>query len=287
MKPFLGIDITTDKKNEKINGEEFLIATPSEVMTQTLENSTEEAEETIKKSMLPKPLRILQLICGTVGMIIVLSLLKALTQDGGISIAQAYKNAPGLFWISGICLLIWGLLILVGVKKQKEVMESDEGSHTFSKFDGVCEAVYNEMSVPSAAKEVDVLSFFYKTKNGNVKVCENETQIAKYFNPVFKIFADSENLYLANLEGKYAFKLSSLIAIRTVKKRISVLSWNKEEKFNKGEYKQYKLTRDNYDCIHCKKYHILEFNHADEVWGIYIPVYDLPFFEEITGLKAE
>lgn len=31
MKPFLGIDITTNRKNERLNGNEFLILKPSEI----------------------------------------------------------------------------------------------------------------------------------------------------------------------------------------------------------------------------------------------------------------
>lgn len=36
MKPFLGIDITTNRKNERLNGNEFLILKPSEILSQTL-----------------------------------------------------------------------------------------------------------------------------------------------------------------------------------------------------------------------------------------------------------
>ena len=34
MKPFLGIDITTNRKNERLNGNEFLILKPSEILSQ-------------------------------------------------------------------------------------------------------------------------------------------------------------------------------------------------------------------------------------------------------------
>ena len=36
MKPFLGIDLTQNKKNSEINGEEFLAAKPSPALAQTL-----------------------------------------------------------------------------------------------------------------------------------------------------------------------------------------------------------------------------------------------------------
>ena len=162
------------------------------------------------------------------------------------------------------------------------VLSADENAQVFSHWENTTDAVFAELSVPTDAKEVDVLSFFYKMNDGNIKVCEKGMQVTQYFNPIFKIFSDSEYLYLANLEGKYAFPLSSVMGIRTVKKHIRIAGWNKDIPYNKGIYKQYKLTIDNYGCIHCKSYHILELNHNGEIWGIYFPSYELPVIEEIT-----
>jgi len=64
MKPFLGIDLTTDKKNEQFNGTEFLVMKPSSAMAQSFEQSSKKAEETIERTKLHLPLRITQLICG-------------------------------------------------------------------------------------------------------------------------------------------------------------------------------------------------------------------------------
>lgn len=287
MKPFLGIDLTTDKRNEKNNGDEFLVAVPSSAMTQAFERSAEKAEETLNSIQLPPALYIVQWICGIFALIVVSGVLKALDGDDGISFAQAYKNASWLFLLAGICLLIWGVLTLISIQKRKSILDSDDASHVFSSLDCIGDGIYSELSVPPDAKEIDILSFFYKIKNGNIKVCERDVQIAPYVNSAFKIFADSDKLYVANLEGKYAFPLSSLVSIHTVKKTISVLGWNKDEAFNKGIYKKYRLTADNYGCIHCKCYYILEIARGDELWGIYIPCYDLPIIEELTGLKAD
>ena len=81
--------------------------------------------------------------------------------------------------------------------------------------------------------------------------------------------------------------LSSLQAIHTIRKNIRIPSWNKDEAHNKGEYKKYKLNADDYGCIHVKPYHILEFLHNGESWGIYFPSYELSTFEVLTDLKAE
>lgn len=287
MKPFLGIDLTIDKKSEQMNGEEFVIAKPNLPLTQSLESSSENVEETIEKSKLPLPIRIGHWICGAVGVLVAIGLLKALGGEDAVTLGEAYQNASWLFWLGGACLVAWAFLKLISMRKEKNVLQTEESTQAFNNFNKTCDAILSDLRVPQDSKEIDVLSFFYKVKGDDIKVCEKGLQIAPYINPIFHIFADSENLYLANLEGKYAFSRSSIMGIRTVKKHIRIAGWNKETLYNKGEYKQYKLTIDNYGCIHCKSYHILEFKHNNDLWGIYIPCYELPVIEEITGLKAD
>lgn len=271
MKPFLGIDLTRNKKNEQFNGEEFLIQKPSAALSESLEATTDKAEKTIEKSKLPLPLRILQLICGFAVLLIAGGIINA-----GVSLAEGYHNAPWLFWTAGICAVLWLILWLCGSHKARHTLETDESTQTFSHLDGVANAVYSELAVPADAKNIDILSFFYKIKDGEIKVQEKGMQVFQYFNPEFKIFTDEEKLYLANLEGKYAFPLSSIVKIHTVKKHIRIAGWNKDEEYNKGFYKQFKLTTDNYGCIHCKQYYILEITHQGDSYGIYIPCYELP-----------
>lgn len=287
MKPFLGIDLTTNKKNEQMNGEELAVAKPDLSLTQSLEASSENVDETIEKSKLPLPIRIGHWICGAVGTIVLIGILKALGEEDSLTLSEIYNNASWLIWLGVACLVVWTLLKLVSVRKEKSVLEADDSSQIFNNFEQTCDAILSDLKVPQDSKEIDILSFFYKVKDDNIKVCEKGLQIAQYLNPIFHIFADSENLYLANLEAKYAIPLSTIKGIRSIKKKIQIIEWNKEEKYNKGIYKQYKIYEDGNGCIVCKGYHILEFEHNNELWGIYFPNYELPVFEEITGIKAD
>ncbi len=287
MKPFLGIDITNDKKNEQINSEEFITAKPSLSLTQSLKSSSENIEEIIEKSKLPLPIRIGHWICGAVGALVVIGILKALAEEDGITLVEAYKNASWLFWLGGACLVIWALLKLISMRKEKNVLKTEESSQVFNHLEKSSEAILADLKIPQDSKEIDILSFYYKVKGDNIKVCEKGLQIAPYINSIFHIFSDSENMYLANLEGKYAIPLSQIKSIKSIKKTIRIMEWNKDENFNKGIYKQYKLSEDDYGCIICKRYHILEFEHENDLWGIYFPCYELPVIEEITGLKAD
>lgn len=287
MKPFLGIDLTENKKNEQFNGEEFLVARPSAVMAKDFEKTSEKAEKTVERAKLPLAVRIVQWVCGFAGLLVVTMICRVLGGEDGLSFKEVYQNAPWLFWLAGGCLLIWGVLAAVSAGIAKKVLSSEESAQVLSEMDDACDSIFTALSVPKDAGDVDILSFFYKEKEGEIKVCEKALQSAPYFNPVFKLYADSEKLYLANLEGKYAFPLSSVRAIQAVKERIVISGWNKEESFKEGIYKPYKLTADDSDCIHCKSYYILELDCGGEEWGIYFPCYELPAFEAVTGLKAQ
>ena len=284
MKPFLGIDLTDNKKNAQTNGSAFLAATPSAAMTQSFDRATENAEEALERAKLPLALRIIQITCGFVGGLFAIGLLRGM---GEVTVIEAYHNAPWIFWAAGICLSIWGILKFLSKTKENSVLNTEERTRTLSNLDGVSKAVYAELGVPDSAKTTDILFFYYKNKGGQIKVQEKDVQLAPYFNIEFKVFKDDENLYIANVEGKYTFPLSSLKKIRTVKKHIRMTGWNKKVQPTKGSYKQYKLTVDNYGCVHSKFYHILEVDHLGETLGVYFPCYELPVFSGLTGLTPQ
>ena len=57
MKPFIGIDITENKKNENINGEEFVVKAVSQMQKQAFENAQEDAFDLIEEAKMPLILR--------------------------------------------------------------------------------------------------------------------------------------------------------------------------------------------------------------------------------------
>ena len=159
MKPFLGIDLTLNKKNDQFNGNEFLVQKPSSALSESLEASTDKAEKTIEKAKLPLPLRIVQFISGIAALILASGILKA-----DVSLAEGYHNAPGLFWAAGICAVLWLILWLCSNHKAKSVLDTDESTQTFSHLDGIANAVYAELAVPDDAKNIDILSFFIRSR---------------------------------------------------------------------------------------------------------------------------
>ena len=285
MKPFSAIDLTTDKKNETANGIEFCTAKPSEALTRSFEDATNQTDDTLNKAKLPLPLRIVQTLSLYVWLITFVALLKSLGNVESLDVA--YRNADWVFWLCGIAFVIWLVLKIFSKRHEISVLRTEDSELALSRLESVSNAILNELSVPANARETDVLSFFYKEKNGKLKHVMKGTSAFNYLNLVYHVYADEENLYLTNLDGRYTFPKASLKAIRMVKQSGILASWNKEAPMNEGFYKQFKLQTNSYGCVIDRKHYILELEKDGETWGIYFPSYELPTFEVLTGLKAE
>ncbi len=284
MKPFFCIDVTEDKKNTTYNGAEFITQSSSEKSKEELEEKQADAIELIGKSQYPLPVRIFKFICGIAAAILGISLCRGMIEVG---IRKAYENAGVLFWIFGVCLVVWVILALLSRMKSKEVLETSKARNVAEDLDRQIEDMYAGLNIPESAEEVDVLMFRYVIKKGKISAKGTALSFTPYINIGVKAFISDNCLCLADINDVYSIPLSELKKITTVNKKISVSDWNKEEPFNKGKYKEYKMTANQYGCIFFKPYYILKLEHNGETWGIYFPTYELPAFEKLTGLKAE
>lgn len=284
MKPLWGIDITTDKQNETMNGEEWIVQTVSSDRSETLEKQQNTAEDLIESSKLPARVRLLGWVSGIVAALLGVSILSGIMEIG---LAQTYENASFFFWGFAIFCPCWAIITFLSRKKSKEVLESDHAEQLISSIDSHIQDIYTELGVPSDAVDMDVLLFRYKMKDGVPVAKAMALSTCQYANLEVKVFVQENALCFADLENLCAIPLSNLRSIQTVHKKISVPEWNKEEDFSEGIYKQYKMTEDKMGCIFFKPYHVLEFEGHGDTWGLYFPCYELPIMEKLTGLSAQ
>ena len=279
MKPVFGIDLTDNKKNEEFNSAPFIAATPDETVAAQFEQISNEAEETVKESKLPLPLLIAEYVLGGFGAIVA-----ACTLSAGLEIgfSKVWENGSILIGIGGACLVLFLALWLYGKLRSKNVLESDSTARTVQTLDGYARIIREQLEVPADAHRADALLFRYKIKNGELCPVNN----FPFINFEFDLFLRDGCLCFADLNHRCDFPLESLRRITTVKKRVTLLSWNKEEPIKSERYKPYKLTQNDMGFVLCKKYHVLELEGDGEAYGIWFPSYELPLFEELTGLKA-
>ena len=179
MKPVFATDLTENKHNTEPNGREFLTQEPSDALRRRHEEMLGRMNETMEKSQLAKPLRVVEYVCSMGWLITLCGILRAVLKADHptAQLRQAYRNAPEVFWVFGVCLLIWAALHILGRRKSKQVLETEESERVFARTENSMSAIYDELDVPPDAQEVDVLTFFYKEKGGECKVCEKTMQM--------------------------------------------------------------------------------------------------------------
>lgn len=284
VKPVFCIDITSNKKNETLNGDEFITASVSSEMSQTFDKKRNEVMKLVDRSQNPLWLRIVEYVSGFAALVCVGGLIKSI---GKVTLAQAYENAPAIFWVGGICAVIWVALFILSKIRKNKVESSDEAKMLKDHIDNDIRIIFDELGVPENAEDVDVMTFIYTQKDGRNVIKKPSIDGMTFYNTVMKVYRKGNSLCMADLENTYEFPISMISEISTVDKTVSTVSWSKDEKPDEGRYKKYKIKMAGDSMPVFKPYHILKFSSDGEEYGIYFPCYELEIFEKLTGLRAE
>ena len=281
MKPFYGIDRTTLKKNIFHEGDCFIAATVSDMTRQSYERALQSAAKELEATKLNPVLRGLKTVCSWITLFGFLSTIRALRN---VTIAEAFENAPFIFWLMGGCGMVWLVLTYLTNRKAKAVMAGEDFNMSTRRLESEIDRVFRELQVPEDAKEVDVVQLTYRWKNGTVKISTTGSETTPYTNVSLRVFRREDVLCLADLENRYELPIAAMRRLKMVKKPLVIQGWNKEEKLNDPFYKPYKLTMDNYERVHTKSYGLLELNHDGVDWALWLPPYELNYISALTGL---
>lgn len=282
MKPFYGIDRTENRKNTFREGDCFIAASTSRAVSSAMERAAEGAAVQLRKSKLPFPLGGIRTVCGWAAALLLFSIIRALRS---VTLLEGYENAPFLFWLTGICGAVWLVLTIIGAVIRKNVQATEDFTVAVKRMEDQVDVAFRELGVPADAKDVDVIAISHRWKNGKLKPVAYGLETSERTTEPFKVFLREDRLCFATPEHRYEFRLSELQVLRSVKKHIYSKGWNKEEDYDEGFYKPYKLTVDNYGRIHMRSYGLLELEHEGIRWAIWLPPYELNYICALTGLK--
>ena len=282
MKPFYGIDRTENKKNTFREGDCFIAASTSRAVSSAMERAAEGAAVQLRRSKLPFPLGGIRTVCGWAAALLLFSIIRALRS---VTLLEGYENAPFLFWLTGICGAVWLVLTVIGAVIRKNVQATEDFTVAVKRMEDQVDAAFRELGVPQNAKDVDVIAISHRWKNGKLKPVAYGLETSERTTEPFKVFLREDRLCFATPEHRYEFDRAELQVLRSVKKHIYSKGWNKEEDYDEGFYKPYKLTVDNYGRIHMRSYGLLELEHEGIRWAIWLPPYELNYISALTGLK--
>lgn len=290
MKFLFGLDVTQGDENYNYDGKEFMVQETSKSQAEALEKAAEESVESLFSYKSPFYIRFIEIV-SAIALLISSVFVMATPEDMGI--VESYQKIPWAYYTLGLALVLLVAFIAIDIKMWKKSIDSEENKHLFSEVEIITKNIHNELGVPANALEVDIISpryaygyndeiEFRKRRYEGGHVVEPE-----YENHSYKLFVSENTLFIVDTEGKYAVPLSEIKRIRTVNEKIAVDSWLKDESYDEGQYKKYKIREDDEYNISFKPYHILEIEHEGEEWEMYFPCYELPVIEKLTGLKAE
>lgn len=285
MKNVFGIAYDKDGQGQGFDGERFIVRKAGVCFDNELESFAKEVNNAKIKTSLPMWLSIIKLVAGIATFIIALSILNNLVDTGISNISKMLENAPAFFIVGGVSALTWLSLFIAAKVKYKRA----DGDGAFNELNEKAEKVVlmseEELEIPHDAPKVDIMMFKYTEKNGKIKFVR-EDMAADYVNNVMRLFREGDNICLANLSEVFAFPADGFTKLILKKKKAAIQGWNKEEVFDKGEYKQYKIRSDGYGGYICR-YYALQYADTYGEYEILFPEYELKQFEKLMSLPKE
>lgn len=285
MKPFLVIDRTSDDNNRYQSGAEFCVKEVTQEIYDEYMSLGKKKEELEEKLRIPKLLLYAPVFCLVLSVCTFMFFVPYLFKPANIN----EENAFGVLisFVLFICGLV-GFFVLKKVitDRQKNFFESKEYINHQEKGKELTQKICKELQIPDDYISADIIFFHYKSENGQIQVIRRDPKKTPYDNDGYFFYIQDNTFYVASCLEKYAVNLDAFTGIRKVNEFIKLPRWTKPEPITHKKYAQYNLTVVD-DELLMDTYYILEFTHEGQVWGLYFPCYELPVFENLTGLKAE
>lgn len=278
MTNFFGLDVTKKAPAERFNGMAFCVRTASPEQNDEVDRFRRRNEEFERNIAFPLPLRIIHFLSKLIAFILIVSIIRA-----DVSFAEGYRNAPYLYWIMLISLLVWIGMFLYRRQYQKE--KQAETEEQLQAHIANAELIYRRtmqhLSIPEDAASMDALAEHYVMKNGKPK--HKNTKTGGYFNLDMFAYRENNCLYLANFETVLEIPLPSIRSMTMEKKKYCISPWNKPEPPDSERFASYKIAFNQFDqfFVHCCR---IEIRDARGEFFILIPEYEVPLFTQLTGL---
>lgn len=285
MRPLFCIDVTRNRKNEELNGVEFIAREISDESKKIL-NKKIKALNSRANKIKPSCLAALTMaVCFLAGLILFIGAVVSAVKD---VTSQSFKN-PALFIASVIFFIIFAVLLFIIKRKNKELPPDEEVIELTEEVNNEYIILEEELGIPEDYKEIEVLKFYYKNKNDKRRVVHHRKGFEfspRYENIPYKFYTTPGYLHIADKTCVYAFALHELKRIQLITKDIKIPYWLKSEAFDSEAFEQYRIKETDSGYL-LREHYVLEIERNDETFGLYFPNYELNEIQEITGITVE
>lgn len=288
MKVLFGTDITNDKKNTAVDGDEFILRSLPEAMT---EKRNKEFEKEIDRAgNTAKRFRIIQVV-GSILLFFGLSgIVEVFEDEAGMSLSLMREAiSQNILWFSVLIVAFsLGVLILVicEAKRKKKMTEyeKDDGIKDYEDKKYIRQALM-VLGVPESAKNVDIICPNYVIRNG--KPVLKPLKVFGFLNAELKLFSDESAVYIADAENLYFIGFTEIEKINKYNRKLNLMFWNKNIGYNEEKYQKYNIKKSGESNYTISEYYSLDINHEGETYKMYFPPYELDVIESLTGVRYE
>ncbi len=275
MKPFYWID-KTNKHNYTRNTESFVAQRITKENVEAISNLTSHIDKKAKKKDLPLFFYLLEYVAFLIIIGIVPSIIKA-------GVITPYGLLLSSVFVASILYLV--IIKRIDKKREKAFLEDKNIHKAYSRSVEIYKQTLLSFNLPKNAQLADIFTNSYEIEDGQYKLHSQTKKFDRFFNEEEFIYVENGALCIVNSKKKIVVPGFQPKFIQRVDKSVSFPNWNKKESHMSEKFKLYSVKYDGYAYI-CKYYYILHFDVNGERWCLYFPPYELPFFESITGLKA-
>ncbi|MBO5312506.1 MAG: hypothetical protein J6B29_00935 [Clostridia bacterium] len=282
MKNLFGINIGNENEDELSKELKSLVVRELDpYLTARQEEAMSKLDELESKWSMPSWLSVLRIALIGLGTALLVTVIRALLDMGADAFASPFTI---VFAVLGAVLVGVGIALFVIEGKRRRGVESSDEYKTFvSYLNSLDASVEQSLKIPTDRASVDVLYLPYEEKDGKIK----SNRHFKYLNIERSLFIEDGKLCIADGGYVYGISLDSIKALVLRDERISFAQWNKEEMFDKGEYKEYHISVDNTGVLHMKGLISLQLIKDGEELEITLPLYEKEAIESLTGLTVE
>lgn len=282
MKNVLGVN----GYNNQRDGEKFIVKRLSGELDVKREALRKESDEFQKTAGLPAWLTRAALIALPVGLVSLLIFFAMFEEE--TPFYEAFSRAGWLFCVSLALIVLSLVLFAIDYSKRKRAKASPAFSYLKERVDRLDRECYAELGVPENYTAIDVAALSYRKKGGmkDGKV----PAFATYVNADVAFYADADAISFAFTDCVFAIPRDRILGVRRIDKKLCVSNWTKEEPYNKGRYKNYKIRQNNGYGIGyiIKPYYIVVCRDENyEEYHIIIPCYDAEPVIQAIGKPVE
>lgn len=281
MKPMFCTDLTVDKNNQEINGNEFVTAVADPQKRQRLDELAYDLDTAIQNTRTPSSLVMVRSIAGFGALVIAMNLFDVILESGFSGIFASDRIGSTLIFFAAAA--VWFYLGRREKQLQNQAANSPEIKEKSNALECEMIMLQNAMGVPTNAKHTDVIVYPYTVVDGKIVPKKQKLLPPSIFLIDVMAYEDGDGISISDTEKIYTFKKSDITGIRKVEEQISVHLWNKDEEPTAGRFAEYGMSYTKGGLVSMPYYYAIEISAYGEDFELYFPCYELPTFAAILA----